>query len=135
MNDPLLDTDIFIHALTHDLHSAVCQSLLRALSSGTCRAILDPLVVHELTYVLPRYVKNMTRDDVAQYLTSVISWDGVIADKETLIESLRLWSTQPVAFIDAYLAARAGGEDRPVYTRNVVDLESGGAIVPESWPT
>jgi predicted nucleic acid-binding protein len=135
VNDPLLDSNIFIHALTHDAHSTVCQGLLRALSAGTDRAILDPIVVHELTYVLPRYVKQMTRGDVSQYLTSVISWEGVVADKETLTEALRLWSTRPVGFIDAYLGARAAGEDRPVYSRNVGDLQSCGAVVPEKWPT
>ena len=135
MNDPLLDTNIFVHALTHDAHSAACQGLLQALSAGTSRAVLDPVVVHELTYVLPRYVKQMTRSDIAQYITSVISWDGVVADKETLTEALRLWSMQHVGFIDAYLGARAVGEDRPVYSRSVVDLESCGAVVPKDWPT
>jgi predicted nucleic acid-binding protein len=135
VNDPLLDTNVFIHALTHDAHSTVCQSLLKALSTGTVRAILDPVVVYELTYVLPRYLKQMTRRDVAQYLSSVISWDGVVADKESLAEALRLWSTRRVGFVDAYLSARAIGENRTVYSRNVADLRDCGAVVSENWPT
>jgi predicted nucleic acid-binding protein len=134
VNDPLLDTNIFLHALTHDAHSAACQGLLRALSRGTARAVLEPVVVHELTYVLPRYVKQMTRRDVAQYLLSVISWEGVVCDKGTLTEALRLWSSHPVGFIDAYLGARAAADDRPVYSRNADDLQSCGAAIPEDWP-
>jgi predicted nucleic acid-binding protein len=135
MNDPLLDTNVFIHALTHDAHSAACQSLLKALSSGAARAMLDPVVVHELTYVLPRYVKGMTRGDIAQYLTSNMSWEGVVADKDTLTEALRLWSTRPDGFIDAYLSARAVRENREVYSRNADDLRGCGAIVVAKWPT
>jgi hypothetical protein len=96
---------------------------------------LNPVVVHELTYVLPRYVKQMGRTDVARYLISVIAWEGVMADKETLTEALRLWSSVPVAFIDAYLGARAVSEDRQVYSRNVGDLQVCGATVVETWPT
>jgi len=40
-------------------------------------ARLEPLVLHELSYVLPRYVKQMTHRQVAQYLLVVIEWDGV----------------------------------------------------------
>ncbi|MCL5971141.1 MAG: hypothetical protein M1499_01080 [Firmicutes bacterium] len=39
-----------------------CQALLRS-AAGMVTVWLDPLVLHELTYVLPRYVKNMTRAD------------------------------------------------------------------------
>ncbi len=134
MPEPLLDSNVFVHALTHDAHAARCRNLLFALQAGTARATLDPVIVHELTYVLPRYLKQMTRRDVAQYLTSVLAWEGVIADKDVLAEALRLWSTQMVGFVDAYLGARAVAEDRTVYSRNIADLQRCGAVVPETWP-
>jgi predicted nucleic acid-binding protein len=135
VSEPLLDTNVFVHALTNDVYSRSCQNLLKAISAGTVRATLDPLVVHELTYVLPRYVKQMTRGDIAQYLTSVIAWEGVLADKNTLADALRLWSTHRVGFIDAYLSARAIAEDRQVYSRNIADFRICGAVVVLDWPT
>jgi len=134
VSEGLLDTNVFIHALTHDVHAEPCRGLLRALAEGRAEAILDAVVVHELTYVLPRFVKSMGRIDVAQYLTSVIAWDGVVAEKELLTEALRLWAAHPVGFIDAYLAARAVREERPVYTRNAADLRLCGATVPDPFP-
>ncbi len=135
MSKGLLDTNIFLHALTHDVHAETCRWLLRSLAEGREKAILDALVVHGLTYVLPRFIKGMSRIDVAQYLTSVIAWDGVVADEELLTEALRLWAAHPVGFIDAYLAARAIREERPVYTRNAADLRLCGATVPDAFPS
>ena len=135
MSEGLLDTNVFIHALTHDPHAEQCQGLLRALADGRVQAVLDAVVVHELTYVLPRFIKSMTRRDVAQYLMSIIAWNGIIADKEILAEAVRLWATHPVGFTDAYLAARATQEDRPVYTRNVADLRLCGAAIPDPLPS
>ncbi|HVC33842.1 MAG TPA: PIN domain-containing protein [Chloroflexota bacterium] len=135
MNEGLIDTNVFIHALSHDQHAEHCQQHLRALADGRAEAILDAVVVHELTYVLPRFVKSMTRSDVAQYLISIISWNGVIAEKELLTEAVRLWAAEPVGFTDAYLAARAVREGCPVYTRNVADLRRCGAAAPDLLPS
>ncbi len=115
--------------ITIDPHAEQCQRLLRALAEGRSQAVLDAMVVHELTYVLPRFIKTMTRSDVAQYLISIISWNGVIADKDVLTEAAQLWAAHSVGFIDAYLVARSRREDRPVYTRNVADLRTCGAAV------
>jgi predicted nucleic acid-binding protein len=69
----LLDTNIFIHAHTTDVHAQECQRFLAALESGRLRARLEPLVLHELSYALPRYIKQMTRPEVAEYLLTVLS--------------------------------------------------------------
>lgn len=72
MNDGLLDTNVVLHARTTDEHSKECREFLRMLRGERIRAHLDPLVVHELTYVLPRYIKKIDRAEVATYLISIL---------------------------------------------------------------
>jgi hypothetical protein len=98
--------------------------------------VLDPLVLHELTYVLPRYVQQMSRQDVARYLAVVLSWPGIIGDKDTMIDAVQRWRDTPgLAFVDAYLAARAAAESRPIYTKNVRELRGQGVDVPDPLPS
>jgi predicted nucleic acid-binding protein len=132
MNDGLLDTNIIIHARSGDEHSLECREFLRQLHGGRIQVQVDSLIVHELTYALPRYVKQLGRKDVAAYLISIIEWPGVIANKALLVEALTRWGNTPgLGFVDAYLATRARIEDRPVYTKNVRELASCGAVVPD----
>ena len=65
MSEGLVDTNVFIHAHASDRFSAECRAFLRALEQGQVRARLEPIILHELSYALPRYVKQMTRQEVA----------------------------------------------------------------------
>ena len=133
--DGLIDTNVFLHAQATDERSEECRHFLRALQNGTLVASLDPLVLHELSYALPHYVKQMTREDVARYLLSVLSWPGVESDKDLMIDTVYRWSQTPgLSFVDAYLAARATREGKPVYTLNVRDLQRQGVTVPQPLP-
>jgi len=131
----LIDTNIFFHAQTHDAHSEECSRFVEALERGEIQAVLDPIVLHELSFVLPRYVKQMTRQDVATYLLVVLSWPGIQGDKTTMADAVQRWGATPgLSFADAYLAARAAGEDRPVFTKNVRELRSQAVDVPDPIP-
>lgn len=74
--DGLLDSNVFVHAQTTDALSAECRRFLTALQLGHVRAWLDPMVRHELSYALPFYRKQMDREQIAEYLLSVLSWPG-----------------------------------------------------------
>ncbi|MCC7369281.1 MAG: type II toxin-antitoxin system VapC family toxin [Chloroflexi bacterium] len=131
----LLDTNIFLHAHTTDAHSQECQRFILALEIGRVRARLEPMVVHELSYALPRYLQQMTRADVAEYLEMILSWPGVEADKETLLDTIRRWGSTPgLAFVDAYLAALASRRRCSVYTMNLRELRSQGVDAPSPLP-
>jgi predicted nucleic acid-binding protein len=67
-----LDTNVIIHALSRDAHAEECRRLLSAVRDGQISVLLEPIIVHEITYSLPRYAKQMQRSDVAEYLESVI---------------------------------------------------------------
>ena len=136
MIDGLLDTNVILHARTMDEESDECRAFLRLVHGDRIRVQLDPLVVHELTYVLPRYIKQIGRAEVATYLISILEWPGVTADKALLVEALTRWGkTARLGFVDAYLAARALAENRPIYTKNVSDFADCGATVPVPLPT
>jgi len=130
--DGLLDTNVFIHAHSTDRFAEECRGFLAALERGDLRAQLDPIILHELSYALRHYVRQMTRDDVAQYLLTVLSWAGIQGEKDLMVDTVERWRATPgLSFADAYLAARGAAEGRVVYTKNVRELRGQGVTVPD----
>jgi predicted nucleic acid-binding protein len=78
--DGLVDTNVFIHALATDEHTEECQRFLALLEGGALSARLEVAVLHELSYMLKRFQKLMTRDDIGAYLLGVLGWPGIEAD-------------------------------------------------------
>jgi len=77
----------------------------------------------------------MTRDDVAAYLLTVLSWPGVVGEKDTMVDAVERWHDTPgLSFVDAFLAAWALVTNRPVYTKNVAELQGQGVDVPQPLP-
>ena len=139
MTDPkvaLLDTNVFIHAHANDSHTAECAQFLAALASGTVEAHLEPIVVHELTYALPHFVKGMTRQQIGAYVGMILSWPGVQGDKHLIADAVRRWVLTPgLGFVDAYLAVLALRRGCAVYTKNVRHLTGQGVAVPRTLPS
>jgi predicted nucleic acid-binding protein len=133
--DGLLDTNVFIHAQTHDAQSEECLRFLEAVKSGRVEAHIEPIVLHELSYALPHYRKGMTRAEVAEYLLAVLEWDGITGNKGELVSTVERWRITPgLAFVDAYLAELAMRRQCPVYTKNVAELRAQGTVVPDVLP-
>lgn len=136
MRDGLLDTNVFIHAHSNDRHAEECRRFLSALEQGRLTARIEPLVLHEMSYALPHYVRQMTKEDVADYLLMVLSWDGVLGEKELLAEAVYRWrNTAGLSFADAFLAALGLHSNRCVYTKNVRHLAGQGVEVPDPLPS
>lgn len=109
MADPtpegLLDTNVVMHALTHDPHAEECVRFVEGLERGTRRARLEPMVLHELSYAFGHYVKGATRAQIAQTLLSVLSWPGITGEKAVMTDAVHRWLGTPgLALVDAYLA-------------------------------
>lgn len=121
-----LDTTIFIHVLfKNDIHQSRCDEILESLESGKGEAWIDPIVIHELTYVLPRALPAVFNDrkKIADYLLSFLTLDTLHAHrKEILITSIQYWSTSNVAFADARLTTLAESDNLPVCTVNQRDF-------------
>jgi predicted nucleic acid-binding protein len=130
-----LDTNVFVHAITKDEHSDECRRFLEAVERGEIQARLEPIIVHEISYALPRFARQLDREDVAIYLLSVLEWPGILADKPILIETIQRWRQTPrLGFADAYLAAIAARDQAPVLTKNIRDLSGQGVDVPVPLP-
>lgn len=135
MTEGLLDTNVFIHAHASDRHTEECRRFLGALEAGRVKARLEPLILHELSYALPHYIKQMKRADVAGYLLMVLSWDGVQGEKDRMVDAVERWRDTPgLSFTDAYLVALAEQRQCPVCTKNVRELREQGADVPGPLP-
>ncbi|MGI8477024.1 MAG: PIN domain-containing protein [Thermomicrobiales bacterium] len=135
MSDGFIDTNVFIHALARDSHSAECLGFLGALSEGSVQAIVDPLIVHELTCTLPRFARQMSRQDIADFVTGVLNFPGVISERDLLTEALARWARTPgLGFVDAVLGVRAIRMSAPVYTKNVRHFAGHGVDVPDPLP-
>jgi predicted nucleic acid-binding protein len=135
MADGYIDTNVFIHAVATDEHSAECQQFLLLVQRGEVEVKLDVAVLHELSYMLTRFHIQMTRADISDYLLMILAWPGIEADKVVLIDAVARWKqTQGLAFVDAYLAERAVREGMRVYSKNVRELRAQGAEVPDPLP-
>jgi predicted nucleic acid-binding protein len=134
-SDGLLDASIFIHAAAQDEHSDECRRFLIALEEDRASAWLEPLVLHELSYALPHYMKQLTRERLAAYLLSVLGWPGVRGEKDVMVDAVERWQQTPgLGFVDAFLAARAAERRSPVYTKNLRHFRSQGVSTPERLP-
>lgn len=116
----LLDTNVLIHAFASDKEGADCRAFLEQVRAGDRSVLLTAVVVHEFTYAIGRYRKQMSRQDIADYLIGLISIPSVQLEDEVMFEAVRTWARAPsLGFVDAYLAVRAQREGLPVYTKNV----------------
>jgi len=130
-----IDTNVFIHAQTHDAHAEECLRFLEAVDSGSVQARIDPIVLHELSYALPHYRRGMTRQEIAEYLLAVLAWGGITGEKGLLVDAVERWRDTPgLAFVDAYLVSLAARAQAPVYSKNVAELRRQGALVPDPLP-
>jgi hypothetical protein len=136
VSNPLLDTTIYVHSLTNDAQREECRRFLRALFNDELSAELDIVVLHELTYSIPRYLKGTSKEDVVRMLVWLIDMPGIVCDKVLFRDALARWSEQPrLGFVDAYLGARAARDNVPVFTKNVRDLRSQGVEVSDPLPS
>lgn len=123
-----LDATIFVHALfANDPHRKRCIEILEALESGEGEGWIDVVVVHELTYVLPRALPKVfnSRSAVAEYLLSFLTLGTVHSpDMDVIVASLQRWSSSQVGFADARLLTLAESGGLPVCTVNKRDFPS-----------
>ena len=92
-------------------------------------------MLHELSYALPRFVRQMTRDDIAAYMVMVLGWPGVHGNKDVLLAAVgRWWGTPGLSFVDAFLVTLAAERGCPVYTKNIREFAGQGVVVPDPLP-
>lgn len=127
-----LDTNVLIHAFATDRQGADCRAFLEQVRKGERSVLLTIVVVHEFTYAVGRYLKQLSRKDIADYLVSLMALPAVHLDDDAVFATVRTWGSDPrIAFVDAYLAVRAQREGRPVFTKNVKHFQGCDVEVPD----
>jgi predicted nucleic acid-binding protein len=126
-----LDTNVLIHAFATDNEGADCRAFLAQVQAGERSILLTAVVVHEFTCAVGRYRKQLNRQDIAEYLISLIALPTVHLEDEAVFEAVRMWAATPkLGFVDAYLAVRAHREGLPVFTKNVKHFDGLDVDVP-----
>jgi predicted nucleic acid-binding protein len=121
-----------VHALAQDKEGADCRAFLQQVQAGERAVLLTAMVVHEFTYAVSRYRKEMSRQDIADYLITLMSLPSVYMDDDAVFDAVRSWaSTSNLGFVDAYLAIRAQEGRVPVYTKNVRHFKPFDIEVPD----
>ncbi len=135
MSDGVVDTNVFMHALTRDQHSGECRAFLECLRQGALHVRLEPYVVHELTYALPRLEKQWTKERVAELLLMILDLPGIDCDRPLMKTAISRWLTRPgVSFVDALLWAQALGDGSSIFTINDKDFQGADVPVPRPMP-
>lgn len=132
----LLDTNVVVHALANDEHSRECRAFLHRIEEGRVTLRLEAYVLHELTYTIPSFMKQLNRSDVATILGNLLEWSGVSGETELYSAALMRWrDSLGLAFVDAMLAETAARQSVVVVSKNVRELRSQGATVtdPLNW--
>ncbi|MCC6943477.1 MAG: PIN domain-containing protein [Thermomicrobiales bacterium] len=128
----LLDTNVVVHSLLNDAHSAECRQFLSLVQEGSVRVRIEPMVIHELAYVLTTRGRRMSVEDAADLLDSLLRADGVAGEVDLLIKAVSLWKQHAgIDFVDCYLAAKAISTDAPVYSKNIRHFRRLGVESPD----
>jgi predicted nucleic acid-binding protein len=136
MTEGLIDTNVFLRAITRDTHADEYRAFLALIEQGQIQVQIDPLVIHELSYTLPRLRQHRTRDEVAAFLLTLLTWPGIIGDKVLLVDAIQRWqAVDGLGFVDAFLTARAIRERWAIYTKNIRHFTNQGIEIPDPLPS
>lgn len=83
------------------------------------------MVVHELTYVLPRtgIAEFRSRDGIQAYIRRYLLFDTIhAANKRGLTDTLRRWAIHDIGFADARLTTLAEQRHLPICSVNAADF-------------
>lgn len=103
----LLDTNIFIRFIIPDdpARAARCAKLFDSISTGRERAIVTPMALAEVAWVLLGSYQ-LPKPNVIAALRRILHTEKLdIVDREILIRGVDLFENHPIDFIDAYHAA------------------------------
>jgi predicted nucleic acid-binding protein len=128
----ILDTSVVLDALTRDVWSDACRRFLRQVERGDLRVVVAPVVIHELTYAIPRYLQGASRSQVTDIILVLLKGEGTVDPTGFLESSLLCWRDTPgLSYVDAYLGTWALAEGLPVYSVNRRDFLRQGVEVPD----
>lgn len=135
LREGYVGTDVFLQAQAHEDQTPTCRSRLRAAAEWQIILHIDPIVFQELTHMLPRYIKTMTRSDISLYCRSVLQWSGVRMDDTPFwLSVLETWEAdERLGWAEAVLIRRSQESGRALWIWNRLDFDR-HALPDNPWP-
>ena len=103
-----IDANVFLRHLLNDhpFQSPQCLALFEAIERGEERGWTTDMVIAEIVWVLAGKPYQVKRETIAQWLLALTSLPNLrVERRRRLTHALRLYTSTPMDFIDAYNAA------------------------------
>lgn len=113
-----VDANILLRFITKDVpaQNSRVRSMMQRAADGDILLLVPSVVVAEVVWVLASVYKYHRRA-ITSTLRDLAVADGVeVEEQDVVLEALRLMETANVAYVDAYLAAKARHHGEPVLT-------------------
>ncbi|MEK7864169.1 MAG: PIN domain-containing protein [Chloroflexota bacterium] len=113
-----VDANILLRFITRDVpaQNSRVRSLMQRAADGDILLRIPSVVVAEVVWVLASAYK-LDRRTIAGTLRELAIADGIeIEEQDVVLDALRLMESANVAYVDAYLAAKARRHGEPVLT-------------------
>lgn len=105
----LIDTNIFLRVLINeDIQShKECVELLKSIKSSRIKAFTNSVILSEISWTLLSFYK-FSKEDVISALSGILNLNGLgIIDNYNHLQSLEIFSTKNVKYIDSLIASSA----------------------------
>ena len=111
----ICDTNFVIRYLIADNATMFEQTriIFDKARNGEVEIILLEAVFTEIIFVLSSFYK-VPRDKIANVLSNLISYKGIIADKEMILSALQLYKDTNLHVVDCFLATIACNKQLPL---------------------
>lgn len=118
MTNVWVDTNILLRFLTRDVadQGRRVRTVMERAARGELSLRVPSVVIAEVVWVLGSVYK-FDRHAITDSLRDLALADGIVLDEpDVVLDALRLMSVTNVAYVDAYLAAKARHHAEPVLT-------------------
>lgn len=104
----IADTNLIIRYLINDEPKFFEQAkiVFEQVQSGTYKLTIEMYVFTEVVYVLSSFYK-VPKEEIKNTLLDLISYRGIIIDKEIITQALKIYTTTNFHIVDCLLAAKS----------------------------
>ncbi len=108
INTLLADTNLIIRYLISDDKKLFqkAKDIFDKVHNGSTKLIIETYVITEVIYVLSSFYK-VPKEEITTTLLDLISYRGIVTDKELIAKALRIYSSTNLHIVDSLLAAQS----------------------------
>ena len=118
MESYIVDTNFFLRFLLKDdlKQYKEVERLFKKAKKGKAKIIVAQIVLFEISFILGNYYK-LSRVDIIEKLDSLLNTPYlVVEEKRCFINSLKIYESSSLSFVDCFLIAKALEEGKKLMT-------------------